>query len=138
MVGSILRLSPDSVNLPGGRMGPRPYKFERRITAVSTSGQVINVDSSINADLTTVKYVISDPVDIDPSMTEAMLRNAERHTSIHRKATQGVITQAHGLYLDSLDSAKAQDQKVFSPRVVGQSNAHWRRLSSFPQGDDEV
>lgn len=136
MVGSTLRIGRDGVSIPGPRVGPDPYWFEARITAVG-SATSLTIEELTTAAVVGRKYVISDPVDIDPGMTEAFLRCCEKNIGIQRRAEN--IRELDALFTDAMYTAAANDAKSFSPRVVGQNNAGFaRRLSSFPAGADQA
>lgn len=71
MVGSIIRFSSDGTTEPTSVIGnvngdDNPYLAQCKITAVA-SATSLTVDSSPSAsDLSGVKYVISDPIDVEP------------------------------------------------------------------------
>jgi len=133
MIGSLIRVS-GSGNTPGQNIGPFPYAFEARITAV-TSATVITVDSDPAA-FTGKAYVVSDPVDIDPVMTDAYLRCCEKQTGIHRRTKN--VKELDELFRDALYRAESADGKVFVPRVIGEGNTYIRSLSNYPGGTDQA
>jgi hypothetical protein len=73
MVGSYLRVGTSS-DSPGGPTSLQPYTYETKITAYS-SATSITVDSAVTA--SGAKYVITDPIDMSPTMEAAMLSCAE-------------------------------------------------------------
>lgn len=87
-VGAILRFSADGEEEPTGLMGSpgdglrgdgvyNPFTAQRRIMAV-TSSTVLRIDSALPSELTSVKFTISDPVDMDDaSMATLMTRMSE-------------------------------------------------------------
>lgn len=84
MVGSAIRFSSNGSNAPTGDDGDYPAKYERVIRAV-TSSTVAYLDDSIPENLSGVKYVISDVVDINPQvMLNAYKRTCEKILEITR------------------------------------------------------
>lgn len=132
MIGSLIRVSGTS-NTPGQNTGPIPYIYEARITAVA-SATSITVDSD-SVTFSGKAYVVSDPVDIDPVMTDAYLRCCEKQTGIHRRTKN--VKELDALFNDALHRAEAADSKVFVPRVIGVGGSFSRSLSNYPAGDDQ-
>lgn len=64
-VGSIIRFSSAAVNTPTGLHGLYPYSHQSVITARSSTTAITIADAAPQA-FTGVKYVISDPIDIEP------------------------------------------------------------------------
>ncbi len=79
MIGSVIRFSPDVVNAPTSRWGNFPFAMERKIDDVG-SGTTLTLDSDADQTFAGVRYVISDPADIDPDChATLMLRLIEKH-----------------------------------------------------------
>lgn len=77
MVGSYIRLGVDNQTAPTGETGGNPAAFEARITAVA-SATSLTVDTAAAEALDSVRYVISDPADIDVAvMQDYLLREVE-------------------------------------------------------------
>jgi hypothetical protein len=81
--GAIIRLSSSTSKEPTSRSGNKsdglynPYVFQTRIRRAASTTSLI-VDDAAAETLTSVKYVISDPIDVEPtSMWTAFLRMAE-------------------------------------------------------------
>lgn len=82
-VGSLLRLSQSTTVEPTNEIGScvtgklQPYTVQRRVLRV-TSATVLVVDEAIDTAHTSVKFCLSDPIDIEPqAMATAMQRLAE-------------------------------------------------------------
>jgi len=134
MVGSVIRLSADSTNLPSGFAGSNPYSVERNIR-VFTSATSLTVDDTIDSAYSGVKFRISDPLDLeDGAMIECFFRCAERHVSILRQMkNQTLATQ---LYQDALIRAEEADARSFMGRAAGYHPSYAQRLKDMPLGPD--
>lgn len=64
MAGAVIRLSDNATNYPTGLTGLHPADQERIVQSF-TSATVMTADADFDAAATAVKYVISDPVDIE-------------------------------------------------------------------------
>jgi hypothetical protein len=134
MVGSSLRLSSDNVSLPTALWGSNPYAVERVVTAV-TSPTALVVDEMMPATVGPVKYVISDPADIeDGAMSTALLRGCEFQAAMARHMKDR--PEAASAYRDALILAREADSRNFSEAVAGQRAAYPFRLAYFPTGPD--
>jgi hypothetical protein len=81
-VGSVIRFASDSTDIPTGLEGGNPYFAERTITEFTSSTSVV-VDSALPSEVSGVRYVISDPADIDTSvMQEYLLREVEKQSRL--------------------------------------------------------
>lgn len=116
MVGSIIRFGYsntdegnqlDSQGQWFERMAmPRPYIYERRITAYS-SATSLTIDEALTS--ASVKFVISDPIDIEPIfMRRVFLRCAERQLSILNR--EAYLQEAERLYQQELQAAILADE----------------------------
>jgi len=130
MVGSVIRLSTDTTNVPTGLEGSNPYVVERTIKVVS-SATALTVDDSIADSYTGVTYQISDPIDVeDGAMLEAYFRCAEKHLSIVRNLKG--VEFAHRAYKDALILAEEADSRSFQGRVAGEGGPYRQRLANMP------
>ena len=77
MVGALIRFSRDATNLPEGEGGQYPYQEQRVIVSV-TNATTLTLSEAVDFAYSGVKYVITDPVDADGALLEALYRNAER------------------------------------------------------------
>lgn len=73
-VGSVIRFG-DSTTIPTGYDG-RNQPADERVIMTRTSNTAFTTDQTVST-LTTVKYIISDPVDLDQSCFNAFFRNCE-------------------------------------------------------------
>lgn len=134
MVNCVIRFSSDNKNYPTGTFGTNPATYERVITQVSSAGS-LTVDTAIPANLTGVKYTISDPVDIeDGAMLIAFLRGCEAQAAKSRVLKDR--PDAAAAYAMALAEAKAADARTNIMRGV-----HWERgfrlqLKHMPLGAD--
>jgi len=115
MVGSILRVGTSSAHPePLGAMNP--WQAEAKITAV-TNATSLTVESAISA--SSAKYVITDPVDLSPGMTNC-LHSACEYWLSRIRATKP--DQAFGLYQRDLRLAMENDS--LSP-IAGHRRLIW-------------
>lgn len=78
MAGAVLRASGDATYHPEGLAGMRPYVFEAYITAPPSSTTAMTVHSPEPASTVTgSKYIVTDLLDIAPTMYTALLSGAE-------------------------------------------------------------
>ena len=131
MIGSVLRLS-STATKPTSFWGQSPFADERDIKTVAST-TTLNVKSSITSAHSSVAYVISDPIDIDPSMEEAFLRCCEKHLAIVRRMPD--LPSITAMYEDAYVTAKIADDKVAVRRAVG-GGGMFHRLADYPTGDD--
>lgn len=77
MIGSVIRLAGDNQTMPTGEGGGNPAVEERVVTAVA-SATALTVDSAFTDTHAGVRYVVTDPVDVEPLvMGEYLLREIE-------------------------------------------------------------
>ena len=79
-VGSVLRFSPDAVDLPTGTSGRNAAQYERKVIAVASTTS-LTIDSSLTVS-SGVKYSISDPVDFHESMLNYFRRAIDMELSM--------------------------------------------------------
>lgn len=77
MVGSILRASGNASYHPEGLAGMHPYTMEAYITSVTTGTTLACHSPEITTGVTGSKYIITDLLDIAPTMYTALLSGAE-------------------------------------------------------------
>lgn len=133
MVGSVLRLSANGTDVPTGADGANRAAQENVITAVA-SATSLTVDASVPLTYSGVKYMISDPVDVeDGAMMTVLLRSCESHSSIARiMKNQDAAQKA---FIDALIRAKESDRRHLGHRIPGAAPTVLR-LRDFPQGLD--
>lgn len=87
---------------------PRPYIYEARITGY-TNATSLTIDEALPSNVAGVKYVISDPIDIEPiMMRDVFLRLAERQYAVIRRDMYQ--EKAEMLYQQALAKAIEYDQ----------------------------
>jgi hypothetical protein len=135
MIGSVIRLSRNSNEEPTGSDGANPAAVERIITAVA-SATSLTVDEAIAAANTTgVKYVISDPIDVEvPLMQRALYRCAENQMGKLLRLEDRTALDAE--WVRALTLAREADSRTTQMRAVGRT-ANGRRLSDYPGAPDE-
>jgi hypothetical protein len=77
MVGSVIRTSGDSVYHPESLAGMRPYVMEAFITGVTNATSLTAHAPEISTANANSKYIVTDLLDISPSMYTALLSGAE-------------------------------------------------------------
>lgn len=135
-IGSTIRIG-TAAQYPTGIIGAYPFLEERTIMDVS-SATVLTVDTAIGTDYSGVKYVISDPVDIEHgAMKVAFLRCVEKQAAISRHMPTKFDFDA--AYQKALVMAFEADSRGFEPRVAraGGDAVHYS-LRDYPRGDDDA
>jgi hypothetical protein len=134
MIGSLVRLSYDSINIPTGPSGTNPAAFEALITAVPTPS---SLTIAVNAPLTLsgVKHAISDPIDIEPgSMYTLLIRECEKQMRILRRMR--ALPEELQLYAEAQTKAWEADARNIGRRAAGMSLGFPQRLANMPRGVD--
>lgn len=123
MVGSIIRVSSSTTNLPESLEWQHAYDQQRTITAY-TSSTSVTVDNTWDTTRTGVKYIVSDPIDIEAGgMLNAFLRCAELQVAYSKSMKQ--LPQVQSAYERALILAREADSRNFSEQVAGRSGS-WR------------
>ena len=133
-IGSVIRLAADSITAPSGLAGSNPFAAERVVTAVSsTTG--LTVDEAWADTLTSVKYSISDPVDLEEgAMLNAFFRLCEKQLAIGRSMKNAAMIME--LARQAMLQAFEADSRSFALAASGDGGAIRPRLSWFPSGAD--
>lgn len=134
MVGCVVRLSRTSSTAPTSVLGENPYDFESVITDFisSTSIQVADLPA---ATYSGVKYVISDPIEIEPgAMLTAYKRGMETQISMNR--TLKDKPSARLQYGDALAFAKEWDSRSYAGRKAGFTYYRKPRLRDYPNSSE--
>lgn len=108
MVGSVIRVSDSTTDIPGGLGSLNPYTEEFVIKAFSDSTHVVATAAAVSA-YTAVKYRISDPIDIDDCMIAPMRSGVEFEIEKTRNSSDAALARAKNLYTADLMSAWAID-----------------------------
>lgn len=114
-VGSIIRLSADKTNLPTGLSGTNPFEVQRVIVSVESETS-LTVDRVVAQTLTGVKHTISDPVDIEETMLNALLRCIEKELRISRRMKP--VPEDELRYREAIALAFEADSRNFASREV--------------------
>lgn len=133
-VGAVIRFSANATDAPEGLAWSTPYYRERVITAV-TDASTLTLDTVMDVTVSGVKYVISDPVDIEPgAMQTAFLRCCEKQEAIVRIMKNRA--DADAAWKQALIEARESDNRSFGDRVAGQRGVLRQRLAYMPRGSD--
>jgi len=133
MEGAVIRFSGDGTNLPtspAGGPGGEPAVVERIITDVA-SATSLTIDAVPGQTLTAVKYLISDPIDIEmESMQNYLLRECERQVRIGTKYQPTAFEEE--LHKLAMMQAFEADNRATEPRWSGSGRRAWPRVDDFP------
>lgn len=125
MVGSIFRASANSTTIPSGFAGDNPAAIESRITAVA-SATSLTIEDAATADLSAVKFMISDPLDFtDGPMLNAFYRCCEMHLAMNGPQSAELAGRTMQAYQRALLLAKEADARSIAPRSAGCSDPMW-------------
>jgi hypothetical protein len=121
MEGSIIRLATDNTDYPTEEVGENPYGYEGVIDKVSSTTSLTVLSNTDGSTLTNVKYIISDPIDISPTMMTAFFRGVEAQSEIIRQREGSGKGDAMQLYQDALATAKSADRTHSIPEALIES-----------------
>lgn len=124
MVGSLIRVSSDATNYPDGRGGNNPYAYQRIITAVASGTGATIGGSAITT--SGKKYCITDPLDVNRPMLDALWRGVERKLAGSKKGLQ-TAQMADQLYAVALNKARASDAGDLQRRSCWDSTVGYGR-----------
>jgi hypothetical protein len=131
MEGAVIRVNAIAANTATGPVESGPYGFdrstyyvhERRVVKVNGATS-LDVDNALSETLSTAKYVISDPVDVEEgAMLNAFFRACERQVAMIRHTKDKPDAQA--LYAEALTLAKEADSRSFARRVATGGVGTW-------------
>jgi hypothetical protein len=83
MVGAMLLIGRDNIYTPTGRYGLHRFSEQLRIYSVSSTTALLTGSNAAVAH-TGVKYVVTDPIDIEPCAQNAFMRYVEMHLALAR------------------------------------------------------
>lgn len=137
LVGSLIRVADDAVEVPTGRDGANPYSEQRMVMTVESATQ-LTVDFDFTASRSNVAYVISDPIDIEYGvMKTAFLRCCENQLAkMARLGGPQGVTMNEQLYREAVQIAREADMRSTAPRAVGDPMPYRVRLADMPLGAD--
>ena len=134
LVGSIIRVASNANEWPTGRDGANPYSEQRMVMSVQSATQ-LTTDFDFTATRTGVKYVVSDPIDIEYGvMKTAFLRGCE--SQLAKMARMSDRQAVESEYQLALRYAKEADNRTTAPRSVGGQAGYYQRLADMPLGAD--
>lgn len=116
MIGSTIRISSDSEHKPEGAEWQRPYDQQRTIIAVS-SATAATVDNTWDTSRTGVKYIVSDPIDMDQAMLNAFWRNCEYQVALSKSLK--TLPRVQESYQRALILAREADSRSFVEVTAG-------------------
>ena len=137
MVGSVIRIGGaiNATALPTNLVGLNPALFESVITGIVSATQANTTDNALTT-LTSVPYVISDPVDIqNQAMLNCYMRCMEKHIGMSR--TLKDKPSAAQQYMVALNEARSADSRSFTNRFAGPQNKIRQRFRDMPVGPDQ-
>ena len=79
MVGSVIRLADSTTTHPTGLAGTYPFLEQHKITALSTT--TVTIDGTLSTAYSGDKIVVSDPIDMNDTMVEALKAQLEYRLS---------------------------------------------------------
>jgi len=127
-VGAIIRTAGDTTYHPTGLEGAYPWVEQRSIIAVASATSA-TLDAAPSASHSSVKYTISDPIDLDVAAYRAFLWLAKVYAATERRMKDLQFVQAQ--YEIALRKAKMGDSRENQRRIAGPRRAYRRRLSDF-------
>jgi hypothetical protein len=134
LVGSVFRVASSATQTPTGLTGSNAYEHERVIVSVDSATQ-LTLDSTVPDSYAAVKYMVSDPVDVeDGAMLNALLSCCEYYMARARNMKDRAEIEQH--FQRQLTRAREADRRSTARRSAGDWNGYGRRLSHFPAGDD--
>lgn len=110
MVGSVIRFG-DADNKPTGKRGLNPF-VEQRIIKTYSTATGITLDANLENSYSGVKYVISDPLDLRPTMIEPFLRGCEWKLSLSRRNAESPPQELHQWYMEAIRIAGEAEATV--------------------------
>jgi len=123
MVNSVIRFGTTTTK-PTGVRGLSPYSEQRIIKAVNSSTSM-TLDSAPSTVASSTKYVISDPIDLRVTMTEAFLRGCEWKLSLSRRTQDAPPVDTFQWYTEAI-------------RLAGESEAYstdtWTSPTTYGRG----
>lgn len=133
MVGSVLRIG-DTTNYPEGRDGINVYAEQIELDSF-TSATVLRLKSAVGATHTAVKYAITDPIDVPPTMHNAFLSLCEvKYAELKKQDAMKPMSA----YLRELSIAKSAGSPTSTPRSAWDYRTQYRRRwSDGPRVDQE-
>jgi hypothetical protein len=133
MVGSVIRLSQDSAEvseIPTGLDDLYPYAMERTITGW-TNATAIEVDAAATQTVSQVKYMLSDPADINENgMLNLLYREIDKQCRMHKrmKATEEELNEYRMAQILAFEA----DSTYSGPRMAHGPSVRPRQFTDYP------
>ena len=115
MEGSLIRFG-DATNNPTGLDGLYPFAYQQTIKTV-TNTTSLTLSSVLGGQPSSVKYVISDIIDLDANLHEAFLACLRKQLAIQRNMKNKADFMA--LYKEALGRAKSADCRDTQIQIMG-------------------
>ncbi len=129
MLGAIIRFS-ESASKPTGTNGINPYVFQQSITAVDTTAQTMTIGAVSSVALSGVKYMVTDPVDLDIGLYDAFLRCCEKYLAYTSGMKDAAAIERQ--YQLAIQQAKITDNSARWRATAGSQQRGYTRLSDNP------
>lgn len=130
MDGAVIRLSSDSKTAPTGNDGSNRAQFEGLIDAFS-SATSLTLSAVADQTLSGVKYVVSDPADIDQDIHQRLLyRLIERQCRIVARMKE--LEEERREYRDALEESREADSRYAGRQAAGMLDVRPLRLADHP------
>lgn len=126
MVGAIFRSSSSTSIQPEGIAGDHPWAEQRSILTF-TSTTSITLDAAVTTSRSGVKYVISDPIDLDVAVFDAFLRCVDKQLA--RAKQMKNRAQIEKAAAEALFIAKNADHRVNHNRQAATTTPYFTRLA---------
>ena len=130
LVGCMIRFSQGATTAPTGLSGANPFWLERSIVGF-TSATEMTLDADPQQSLTSVKYSISDPVDIESgAMVVYFLREVERQCRLVKRME--AVSSEDAQYNMAWVQAIEADSRRFDRTAAGSAIPVGRFLKDMP------
>lgn len=117
MVGSVIRFSRNTTTLPTARGGLNPYREQRVIKTRGSTTAITLTESLTYTHASSTLYVVSDPIDLDPTLLSVLRRACEWRLTQYR--SPGKSGDAERNYVNELLLARERNNKVLRERAAG-------------------
>jgi len=134
MVGSVIRIGDDATNVPTELGGVEPY-LEERVIVARSSATAITLDAEAENTQSGVKYVVADPVDVSPTLINALMACVRWHLALYRSDKNAPLLEQN--YRRALVLAGEGAATMAAPRYCGDGdyNYLWRPADNPSSGD---
>lgn len=122
--GSIIRFSDSVTEKPTGTYGKNPYVFQQSIASIDTEAQTLVLGSTSPVSLPGVRYVVSDPIDLDQCIYDAFLRCCEKQVAGSADLPVSKIMEINRAYDIAVTKAKIADTATRGITVPGTPVRH--------------